>query len=263
MKNKGWIRLHRKLMDDPIWLAESFTRGQAWVDLLLLANHTDGYIRKRGIRIDLKRGDVGWSETELSKRWRWSRGKVKRFLTELCSGNNPKTIPQCGLKNKNPKNGHQNGPQNKNVIAYYSIINYDRYQGNGPQNGPQTDRKQYRNKNVKNDKKETPAFFSLKNRYPNQDLIDKVFQAIASTRKSGKVAQSVLFAQLQKWNRYPVEQVEAGIRTYLEKNYAGQGKREAYLLGIIRNQKLNQKQPDARPPKILTPEKIEAMQNAN
>ena len=31
--------------------------------------------------------------------------------------------------------------------------------------------------------------------------------------------------------------MEAGIRTYLAKDYAGQGKREEYLLGIIRNQK--------------------------
>jgi len=32
-------------------------------------------------------------------------------------------------------------------------------------------------------------------------------------------------------------QVEAGIRVYLEKDYASQGKDEKYLLGIIRNQK--------------------------
>lgn len=98
-------------------------------------------------------------------------------------------------------------------------------------------------------KEETPAFFSLKNRYPDQDLIDKVFQAIASTRKSEKVADSVLLAQLQKWDRYPVDQVENGIRIYLEKDCAGQGKREPYLLGIIRNQQVTQKRPDSSPPK--------------
>ena len=75
----------------------------------------------------------------------------------------------------------------------------------------------------------------MRKRYAHPELIDSVFQALASTRKSGHIADGVLIAQLQKWERYTVEQVEAGIRIYLDKDYAGQGKREEYLLGIIRN----------------------------
>ena len=78
--NLGWIRIHRKIMDTPEWLAEPFTRAQAWVDLLLLANHETGFIRKRGIMIAVERGQVGYSEDALSARWRWSRGKVRRFF---------------------------------------------------------------------------------------------------------------------------------------------------------------------------------------
>jgi len=92
------------------------------------------------------------------------------------------------------------------------------------------------NKEEEREKKEPPDFSSLKARYPDQDLIGRALSAIASTRKSGKVADSVLLAQLQKWERYSVGQVEAGLQTYLEKDYAGQGKREDYLLGIIRRQ---------------------------
>ena len=87
------------------------------------------------------------------------------------------------------------------------------------------------------ERKRTPNISSLRERYSDHDLIDKVFKAIASTRKSNKVSESVLLAQLQKWERYPVEQVESAMRVYLQKNYAGQGKNEAYLMGIIRNQK--------------------------
>jgi len=258
MRYKGWIRLHRKIMADPMWLAEPFTRAQAWVDLLILANHTDGYIRKRGIRIDLKRGDVGWSQLELAKRWRWSRGKVKRFLSELCSGNDPKMI-------------QQNEHQNIKITSHYSIINYERYQSDGQQNEHQTDIKRYRNKNDKNDKKKTPDFFSLKNRYPNQNLIDQVFQAIASTRKYGKVSDNILHNQLERWAKCPVEIVEAGIRIYLDKDYAGQGKRENYLLGIINSLNGDKSQQQRKTPcsipkqqlEILTPEKIKEMQDAN
>jgi hypothetical protein len=97
-------------------------------------------------------------------------------------------------------------------------------------------------KNDKNEKNKKPPdfssqIFSLKQRYPNPQLIDLAIQAFASVRKCGKVADSVICAQLKKWARHPAEQVEAGIRTYLEKDCAGQGKDEKYLLGIIRNQK--------------------------
>ena len=81
-------------------------------------------------------------------------------------------------------------------------------------------------------------FFSLRQRYSDQKLIDQVFTALASTRKSGKVTDSVLLAQLKKWERHPVAQVEGGIRIYLDKGYADQGKREEYLFGIIRRLKV-------------------------
>ena len=115
----------------------------------MLANHREGHIRKRGIRIDLKRGEMGWSERELAKRWQWSRDKVRRYLNELCSENESKLIPQTS-------------PQNKNVTSCYKIQNYSIYQDgqttnnttNNTTNRPQTDRKQDQNKNDKNDKNE-------------------------------------------------------------------------------------------------------------
>lgn len=79
----GRIKLHRKLLDNDLWGSEPFTRGQAWVDLILLANHKPGYIYVRDHKINLKRGDVGWSQNRLSERWSWSRTKVRGFLDML------------------------------------------------------------------------------------------------------------------------------------------------------------------------------------
>ena len=73
------------MRESSMWLEEPFTRGQAWVDLLMLTNHADGHIRKRGIPIEVHRGELGWSEEALAERWKWSRGKVRRFLQELSS----------------------------------------------------------------------------------------------------------------------------------------------------------------------------------
>ena len=79
----GWIKLHRKLQDNKLWTCESFTRGQAWVDLLLLANHEYGYFFVRDHKIEVQRGQVGWSENKLAERWKWSRSKVRNFLKQL------------------------------------------------------------------------------------------------------------------------------------------------------------------------------------
>ena len=81
--SQGWISLHRKLQNNPLWSSEPFTRGQAWVDLLLLANHEEGYIYVRDHKINIKRGDVGWSQNRLSERWQWSRTKIRKFLNDL------------------------------------------------------------------------------------------------------------------------------------------------------------------------------------
>ena len=83
MSERGWIKLHRQLQDNPLWLSEPFSRSQAWIDLMILANHKPGYVRVRGRRILVDVGCVARAQKTLAGRWQWSRGKVQRFLKEL------------------------------------------------------------------------------------------------------------------------------------------------------------------------------------
>jgi len=84
IKERGrFFVVDRALLMSDRWLSEPFTRGQAWVDLFGLANFADGFIRVRGIRITVKRGQIGWSQIKLADRWKWSRNKVRRYLEEL------------------------------------------------------------------------------------------------------------------------------------------------------------------------------------
>jgi hypothetical protein len=97
---QGWIKLHRTLTENPLWKDEKFSRGQAWVDLLLNTNHAHGYFRTaNGRRVDVGRGQCGMSQLTMSKRWQWSRGKVKRFLSELEKDQNiiQQTVQQNSL----------------------------------------------------------------------------------------------------------------------------------------------------------------------
>lgn len=81
----GWISLHRSMLDHWLWEGESFTKAQAWIDLLLSANHAPAKVRIKGSVIDLERGQQARSMVTLSRVWRWSRDKVKRFMSTLVS----------------------------------------------------------------------------------------------------------------------------------------------------------------------------------
>lgn len=112
----GWIKLHRSIQDNPLWLSEKFTRAQAWVDLLMLASFKDNFVRIAGRRIDLRPGQLCWSKLNLGKRWQWSRGKVSRFITEL-------------------ESDHRIEHQNYGVTTVITIINWEQYQTSGTPNG--------------------------------------------------------------------------------------------------------------------------------
>lgn len=81
--NKGWICLHRSLGDHFLWDDKPFSRGQAWIDLLLLANHEDKKVLYQGKLMLFKRGTVYRSILSLAERWGWDRKKVRRFLDLL------------------------------------------------------------------------------------------------------------------------------------------------------------------------------------
>lgn len=81
--SENWVKTNRELKDHWLWLSEPFTKGQAWMDLIMLARWKDGKSIHRGRLLYRKRGDVCCSLSHLAVRWQWSRNKVKRFMTLL------------------------------------------------------------------------------------------------------------------------------------------------------------------------------------
>lgn len=120
----GWIKIHRNITENPMYFSEPFTRMQAWIDLLLVANYRDSVIYVRGNKVDVKRGQIAKSQDFFATRWKWSRGKVIRFLDEL---------QKCG----------QIVQQKRNVITLISVVNYEYYQQDGTTDEPQTNSRQY------------------------------------------------------------------------------------------------------------------------
>jgi len=142
----GWIKLHRQIASNGLWNSEPFTKGQAWIDLLLFANHKDNSFWIRGVEIPVKRGQLGWSEVTMAQRWTWSRNKVRRFLKLL---ETKQQIEQQKLAK---------------LTTIITIVNYEQYQGETTDDTTerqQKDNRRYTNKNVKNvknDKKEKGRF---------------------------------------------------------------------------------------------------------
>lgn len=83
MAEQGWIKLHRCIRSNWIWNDKPFSRGQAFLDLLLMVNHEDKKIIFNGSLTEVKRGSCITSIRKLGDKWGWSNKKIKMFLDQL------------------------------------------------------------------------------------------------------------------------------------------------------------------------------------
>ena len=181
---KDYFKVNRLLLKSDRWLSEKFTRGQAWVDLFGLAQHKkESFFRIRGIKVNLKRGQLGYSQLTLAKRWKWSVGKVKRFLNELEMDGD---IEQ----------------QNNTVTTLITVIKYNLWQGDGVTNEltneHQTNiKRETYNKENKENKDNNIAETSSANEV---NLLLKEFEEINPTINYGnKTERKTLEELIKKW----------------------------------------------------------------
>lgn len=107
----GYIKLFRTIQNHDIWEdGTTFDRRSAWVDLLMFATFRDRVVNYKGSEINLKRGQLSWSQNKLGERWGWSRKRVNNFLSGLEKRN---MILVEDWKKK---------------TTIITIINYERYQ---------------------------------------------------------------------------------------------------------------------------------------
>lgn len=86
MENKGYIMLSRRFFANPLWVEpREYSRAEAWLDLIQAAGIEERVIILDGRAIESRRGELAASRRFLENRWRWSAGKVTRFLDMLKS----------------------------------------------------------------------------------------------------------------------------------------------------------------------------------
>ncbi len=85
MTKQGWIALQRKIQDHWLWKEKPFSKAQAWIDMLLLANHDDNKFLLGNELVEVKCGSFITSEVKLMERWGWGKAKTRAFLDLLQS----------------------------------------------------------------------------------------------------------------------------------------------------------------------------------
>ncbi len=81
--DRGWIKLYRKIQDNPLWECKPYDKARAWIDIMLMANHSDKDRLVGSQTENVKRGCLIVSEKKLMERWGWSKNKVRGFLNYL------------------------------------------------------------------------------------------------------------------------------------------------------------------------------------
>jgi hypothetical protein len=123
----GWIKIHRSITDH--WLyneKRTYSKLEAWYDLLLNVNYTDAKIVIKGKLYEVKRGQSIMSLDSWANRWNWDKSKVRRFLVMLQKDEMIELISD-------------------NITTQLTICKYESYQGDG--NADETRKKRKRNAN--------------------------------------------------------------------------------------------------------------------
>ena len=81
---QGWIKLHRQIREHGFFKEQRrFSKFEAWIDILLRANHKETEILMDYKLVKVKPGQFITSEVKLSNDWNWNRKTVRKFLTML------------------------------------------------------------------------------------------------------------------------------------------------------------------------------------
>ena len=223
--NNGWIKLHRKLLDNPVVMKDS-DHLAVWIYLLLNASHTEYPVLFGGKKISLKAGQLITGRKSIASTLGISESKVRRILDLF-------EIDQ------------QIDRQRSNKNSLVSILNWDKYQifdqqidQQATNKRPTSDQQATTNKNNKNIKniKECKEII-----YSDVPELNETIIAFIDYRKSIKKPMSdraitLLLGKLNKMSNSVQEQIEILNQSILNgwqgifplKNDSGLGKKASF-----------------------------------
>ena len=223
--NNGWIKLHRKLLDNPVVMKDS-DHLAVWIYLLLNASHTEYPVLFGRKKISLKAGQLITGRKSIASTLGISESKVRRILNLF-------------------ESDQQIDRQRSNKNSLISILNWDKYQifdqqidQQATNKRPTSDQQATTNKNNKNIKniKECKEII-----YSDVPELNETIIAFIDYRKGIKKPMSdraitLLLGKLNKMSNSVQEQIEILNQSILNgwqgifplKNDSGSGKKASF-----------------------------------
>lgn len=182
----GWIKLHRKMLDNPVVWKDS-DHLAVWIYLLLNATHKDMDVLFKNKRITLKPGQLITGRKSIASQLSISDSKVKRVLLAF-------------------ESDQQIDRQRSNKNSLITILNWCEYQQNDQQNDqqvtskrPASDQQVTTNKNIKNIKNNTLV-----------DFFDQIWKLYPKKEGKGQVS----LTQKKKLYNIGLEEMTRAIERY-------------------------------------------------
>lgn len=164
MENNGYVKIYRKLLDNPIICKDS-DYFSVWIYLLLNATHTEYDTIFKNERITLKSGQLITGRRVIAEKLNIDENKVQRILKMF-------------------EKQHQIEQQTSTKNRLISILNWNEYQGERQQHEQQVNNKRTTseqqvntNKNDKNIKNEKNEKNIIKEKEKKETEIDKIINA--------------------------------------------------------------------------------------
>lgn len=121
-----YIKIWENIRKSKLWPETKFSKFEAWIDLILMANGED--CEWKGIKI--KRGCLVTSQRKLAKKWGWSATTVNRFIDILVDDERVKMLSDVKhfLEHQNLEISEQ---QTKHLrqggFTFLELTNYNKY----------------------------------------------------------------------------------------------------------------------------------------
>ena len=198
MENNGYIKLYRKMLDNPIICKDSdyFT---VWIYLLLNATHNEYDVIFKNQRITLSSGQLITGRKIIGEKFGIDENKVQRIL-------------------KNLENQQQIEQQTSTKNRLITIVNWDKYQNERHQNEQQmnnnrtTSKQQMNtNKNDKNDKNEKNIRSSSSDN--KEEHLQQLFVNCTSSTNLNAIEECISYL-----DDFPYEVIEVALKKTSEKN---------------------------------------------
>ena len=181
--DRGYVKLFRRIREHELWKEKPFTRGQAWVDMIMSADYETHILEA--------------SQRFLAARWGWTHKKVRAFLKYL-------------VRNKMidvDTRGAQAGAQ---VGAQIKVLNYYKFHDQGAQVKAQVgaQNEEVKEYNTKRQQELDKGIIEMCQVLVKEKIFPKAYSFAGRMRKEKKHPGAILYsltmvAQYRPANPYP------------------------------------------------------------